>query len=140
MMVVYEISCDEGHQFEGWFASSGDFDDQLVRGLVECPMCNSRHVRKVPSAAFVNVSSQQESSQSSAAIDVRALLQLVREQVLANSENVGNRFPDEARKIHYGDAPIRVIRGSATLDEAKSLVDEGIEFLPIPDVSDDNLH
>ena len=139
-MVVYDIGCGAGHKFEGWFASSEDFDTQMQRALVQCPVCGTHKLRKLPAAAFVNVGRQPELPEGAEVIDLRAVLRGLREHVLVHSEDVGHRFPEEVRRIHRGDAPERLIRGAASHVEVEALVDEGIAVMPLADVPEDNLH
>lgn len=127
--------------FEGWFGSEDAFQDQLQRGLVECPMCGDTAVAKMPSAPRLNLGaaapSQQPRSASAEMVSMpqaqlqRAWLQMVR-KVMANTEDVGERFADEARRIHYGETAERGIRGQASREEAEALLDEGIGVLPLP--------
>lgn len=131
-MKVLNLRCGDGHGFEGWFGSDDEFMDQNGRGLVECPLCGDRVVTRVPSAPRLNLSAGRQAEAAPA--DAQALwLQAVR-HVLANTEDVGPRFAEEARRIHYGEIEARGIRGQTTPDEAQSLRDEGIEIasLPVP--------
>jgi hypothetical protein len=131
-MKVLNLRCGNGHGFEGWFGSDDDFMDQNGRGLVECPLCGDSVVTRMPSAPRLNLSAGRQAEAAPA--DVQALwLQAVR-HVLANTEDVGPRFAEEARRIHYGEIEARGIRGQTTPGEAQSLRDEGIEIasLPVP--------
>jgi len=132
-MKVLNLRCDNGHVFEGWFASDDDYMDQNGRGLVECPMCTDKVVSRMPTAPRLNLSGQREApaAEPTSADQQAAFLQAVR-QMLANTEDVGERFPEEARRIHYGEAEQRGIRGEATPDERQALLEEGIEVVPIP--------
>jgi hypothetical protein len=139
-MKVLNLQCGGHHVFEGWFASEAAFQDQLQRGLVECPMCSDTAVAKMPSAPRLNLgapapSQPQPASQEMVAMPEaqlqRAWLQMVR-KVMANTEDVGERFADEARRIHYGESAERGIRGQASREEAEALLDEGIGVLPLP--------
>ncbi|MGZ8274249.1 MAG: DUF1178 family protein [Burkholderiaceae bacterium] len=138
-MKVFNLSCDLDHSFEGWFASSEEFDRQLAAGLVECPVCGSRTTGKMPSAPRLNISGAQEA----AAVEkepvalpneaaMRSMLAQMARHIIANAEDVGERFAEEARRIHYEEAPRRSIRGVASKDEAAALEDEGIEVMPLP--------
>jgi len=135
-MKVLDLRCANGHGFEGWFASEDEFMDQNGRGLIECPMCADRVVSRMPSAPRLNLSGAREpAAQAPAtAADAQAAWMQAIKQVLANTEDVGQRFAEEARRIHYGEVEVRGIRGIATPDEAKALREEGIEFasLPVP--------
>jgi hypothetical protein len=149
-MKVLNLRCQNGHGFEGWFASEDDFLSQNGRGLVECPICADKVVTRLPSAPRLNLSGAKSSAsehQSDAAASgfatapgesleqamQRHWLRAVR-HVMANTEDVGERFANEARRIHYGEVPQRGIRGQTSEQEREALRDEGIEFasLPIP--------
>jgi hypothetical protein len=137
-MKVLNLRCANGHGFEGWFASEDDFLGQNGRGLVECPMCSDRVITRLPTAPRLNLSGARESDAPTprpaepAAADPQALwLQAVRE-VLRQTEDVGERFPEEARRIHFGEAKERGIRGVATPEERQALREEGIEVMALP--------
>ncbi|MHB1122438.1 MAG: DUF1178 family protein [Ramlibacter sp.] len=136
-MKVLDLQCSAQHQFEGWFASEDDFQGQLARGLVECPMCGDTAVAKKLSAPRLNLGAAQPQPVTHAVMttpDARlqaAWLKMVR-HVLANTEDVGERFTEEARKIHYGESEERGIRGQATPEQTQSLLEEGIGVLPLP--------
>ena len=144
-MKVLNLQCAQHHSFEGWFGSEEDFQGQLARGLVECPMCGDTGVSKMPSAPRLNLGAAepkapQQQQQPGGKQDVatvpnaelqKAWLQMVR-HVMANTEDVGERFADEARRIHYGETEERGIRGQASPEETKALLDEGIGVLPLP--------
>ena len=134
-MKVLNLRCANGHGFEGWFASDEEFMDQNGRGLIDCPMCSDRVVTRVPSAPRLNLSGAREATPAAAPAqpaDLQAAwLNAVRHMV-ANTEDVGERFADEARRIHYGETEQRGIRGQATPDERQALHDEGIEVVSIP--------
>jgi hypothetical protein len=148
-MKVFNLACDNEHRFEGWFGSAEDYDSQLERGLLECPVCASRAIRKLPAAPRLNLSGATEKppapggapagavTQPGAQPDPRAVQALflkMARAIVANTEDVGERFAEEARKIHYREAPERGIRGTASTEQAQELADEGIEVftLPIP--------
>ena len=139
-MKVLNLQCTQAHGFEGWFASEDDFQDQLGRGLVECPLCGDAQVSKLPSAPRLNFGASAPATAPAARQEVMsapnaqlqaAWMQLVR-QVMANTEDVGERFAEEARKIHYGETEERGIRGQASRAETESLLEEGIAVLPLP--------
>ncbi|HEY1231436.1 MAG TPA: DUF1178 family protein, partial [Ramlibacter sp.] len=121
-MKVLNLQCTHAHVFEGWFGSEEEFQDQLSRGLVECPMCGDTGVAKMPSAPRLNLGAQPEPERAApkqevaampeAAAMQRAWLKMVR-HVMANTEDVGERFAEEARRIHYGESEERGIRGQA---------------------------
>jgi len=154
-MKVLNLQCVVGHGFEGWFGSEADMADQQARGLLTCPVCSSHEVRRLPSAPRLNLSGAREPAPSEPvskpashrspptltpeaaaheAVMQAAYLHAVRE-LMARTEDVGPRFAEEARRIHYGEAEGRQIRGKTTPDEAESLREEGIEFfsVPVPD-------
>lgn len=138
-MKVLNLQCSHAHAFEGWFASEDDFQGQLARGLVECPLCGDAQVAKMPSAPRLNLGAsepvaappKQEVVSAPNAQLQAAWMQMVR-QVMANTEDVGAKFAEEARKIHYGETEERGIRGQATREETESLLEEGIGVLPLP--------
>lgn len=141
-MKVVDLRCQSGHRFEGWFASDDDFLDQNGRGLIECPLCADKVIVRLPSAPRLNLSGAREpdaTPQPEQTLQAR-WLQVVRE-VIANTEDVGERFADEARRIHYGETAERAIRGQASADERAALREEGIEVhpLPLPSVFKDTL-
>lgn len=134
-MKVLDLRCQHGHRFEGWFASEDDFLDQNGRGLVECPLCGDRIVQRLPSAPRLNLSGATEPAVAPASPpqpDLQALWLKAVHHVLATTEDVGERFPDEARRIHYGEVESRGIRGRATPEQTQALRDEGIEVTPLP--------
>ena len=135
-MKVLNLRCANGHGFEGWFASEEDFLQQNGTGLVECPLCSDRVTSRLPSAPRLNLSGAREpeprpAAQPAAADLQAAWLRMVRE-VVENTEDVGERFPEEARRIHYGETDARGIRGVASLEERHALHEEGIEVLSLP--------
>lgn len=140
-MIRYELSCDNGHTFEGWFGSADDFDRQQKLSLVSCPSCNSVHVAKRLMAPSVSTARKKERRQEMVMqAGQKEMMTKLREMVSAiraNSEDVGERFPEEARKIHYGEAEQRGLVGQATLDEVRDLLDEGVEIAPLPILPDD---
>lgn len=140
-MIRYSLICDKGHDFEGWFSESGDFDRQKASGFLGCPACGSLEVSKVLMAPSVSTARQKEAVHALAMTEVqKAAMATLKEAVAsirANSEDVGDRFPEEARKIHYGEAEARGIIGEASIAEVKALVDEGIEIAPLPVLPDD---
>lgn len=136
-MKVLDLRCQHGHGFEGWFGSEDDFLDQNGRGLVECPLCGDRTVTRLPSAPRLNLSGARElpappKPAEPQAADLQALWMQTVRHLMDNTEDVGERFAEEARRIHYGESTQRGIRGQTTDDERQSLADEGIEVLSIP--------
>jgi hypothetical protein len=146
-MKVIDLRCQSGHRFEGWFAGDEDFLDQNGRGLIECPLCADKVIVRLPSAPRLNLSGAQEPvvptppAPADESTTVQARWMHVVRQVIANTEDVGERFADEARRIHYGEAEERAIRGQASADEREALREEGIEVhpLPVPAVFKDTL-
>jgi hypothetical protein len=137
-MKVFNLSCDNEHPFEGWFASADEFDRQLEVKMVECPVCGSHAVRKLLSAPRLNLGAEGPESSTKQAVampndaTMQAMLLQMARHIHANTEDVGERFPEEARRIHYEEAPKRSIRGLASRDDAAQLADEGIEVMPVP--------
>ncbi|MBB2960665.1 DUF1178 family protein [Methylobacterium sp. R2-1] len=162
-MIRFTLACDSGHQFESWFPSNAAYDEQSARGLVTCPFCDSARVAKAPMAPAVARTDRGRADAPALQLPVparsaeapgpaeapmpmiaaeperqlRALLRAVREHVVASAEHVGDRFADEARAIHYGDAEGRAIYGEASPQEARALLDEGIDVMPLPPAPDD---
>jgi len=140
-MKVLDLQCRLGHVFEGWFASEDDFQGQRQRGLVQCPLCADSHIEKRLSAPRLNLGAAEPEAASAAASAPAAAalpaplqaawLELAR-QVVAQTEDVGTRFAEEARRMHHGEAEERAIRGQATADEAVQLLEEGIAVVPLP--------
>jgi hypothetical protein len=135
-LIHYSLQCEQAHGFEGWFASIGDFDRQKAAGYVTCPYCDSRNVSKTLMAPNVATGRQKEKTQAVAMDtmrrDMMAKIKDAVKEIRANAEDVGERFPEEARKIHYGETEARGIIGQASPDEAQALTEEGIEFSPLP--------
>ncbi|CAL8473709.1 DUF1178 family protein [Caballeronia novacaledonica] len=139
-MKVLDLKCSHEHRFEGWFASTEEFESQLSRKLVACPVCSATDVSRMPSAPRLNLSSargeaapqatQAQAAPESAALQARAL-KFMRE-LIEKTENVGERFAEEARRIHYNEAPARNIRGVTTPEDAHALLEEGIDVMPLP--------
>jgi len=140
-LIRYSLSCDNAHEFEGWFSESADFDRQVASGFLTCPVCNSAAISKLLMAPSVSTARKKDEMQTLAMDAARkeAMVKLKEavDTIKANSEDVGAKFPEEARKIHYGEADARGIIGKATPDEAQALVDEGIEIAAIPVLPDD---
>lgn len=141
-MKVLNLQCELHHVFEGWFASEEDYTSQLERGLLACPMCSSTAVSKLPSAPRLNLGAPQPQASATAKTQevvsstaeqaLQAAWLQVAQRVMAQTEDVGERFAEEARKIHYGEIEERGIRGRASREETEALLDEGIEVLPLP--------
>ena len=149
-MKVFDLQCAFQHSFEGWFASEDEFSSQQTRGLVSCPVCGDTTVQKMLSAPRLNLKSPKapDTSEARAATeaagagtglppepslkDLQGRWMKAMREVLANTEDVGDRFADEARAMHHGDMERRSIRGQTTPEVAMALVEEGIEVMPLP--------
>lgn len=167
-MKVLDLQCQQQHAFEGWFGSEEDYQSQLTRGLVECPLCGDANITKMLSAPRINLGKTRDSdlspsspeSQAASEVscgkneiatvpakplppqrppvssEVAAVMQAawmeMAKHVMANTEDVGNSFASEARKIHYGETDERAIRGQATADQTMALIEEGIDVMPLP--------
>ncbi|HMN80825.1 MAG TPA: DUF1178 family protein [Burkholderiaceae bacterium] len=145
-MKVFNLACEHDHPFEGWFSSADDYDRQLAQGLIECPMCASKAIRKMPAAPRLNLSAAQPPAVTESrgpgtgtppgaaptAEQMQALWMKMARHIIGNTEDVGDRFADEARRIHYHEAPARGIRGTASREQAADLEEEGIEVFSFP--------
>ena len=134
-MIRFSLACEHEHEFEAWFRSNDDFDTQKKRGFVECPSCGSRKVDKALMAPAVATGRKQEKmalamgeQQRRMMAELKALSHKMRE----NADYVGDKFAEEARKIHFGESEARGIYGEATLEEARSLAEDGVSFMPMP--------
>ncbi|MER9304620.1 DUF1178 family protein [Mesorhizobium sp. M0293] len=139
-MIRFALICEHEHEFEGWFRSNEDFDTQKKRGFVDCPTCGSHKVQKALMAPAVSTARKQETialAMGEAQKQALAQLKAMAEKVRENADYVGDKFAEEARKIHFGESDPRGIYGEATLDEARSLAEDGVEFMPIPVFPDD---
>jgi hypothetical protein len=151
-MIRYSLACETDHRFESWFRDSDAFDDQARRGLVECPICHSTEVVKAimapavvggrtdrrgatPNDADV-ARTETPASGDESGRGMRAMVRAFRAKVLSEGTDVGARFPDEARRIHDGEAPARTIYGQASPDETRGLLDDGIVVFPLPPLPD----
>ncbi len=136
-MITFDLSCDNGHRFEGWFRNREAFEEQLRSGLVQCPVCGSSRIRKEPSPVAVHVgrrSAPEQARPGGRGHQGRpeAFFVALSRFIEKHFEDVGPAFADEARKIHRGEAPARNIRGTTTPQEEEALKEEGIEFLKVP--------
>jgi hypothetical protein len=160
-MIHYNLRCERGHAFESWFQSSSAYEQQEKRKLVNCPICGSAKVerdimaprivgkkgrdRAEPAAPAAAPSSTEVASPNSNSTplmmaqerELRTKLKELRDHIVKNADNVGERFPNEARKMHYGDIEHRPIYGEASPDEARALIEEGVEVSPLPVLPDD---
>jgi hypothetical protein len=134
-LIRFSLICDNAHEFEGWFRSNDDFDTQAKRGFVDCPTCGSHKVGKALMAPAVSTGRKQEKialAMGEAQKEAIAQLKAMAEKIRENADYVGDKFAEEARKIHFGETDPRGIYGEATLEEAKSLADDGVSFMPVP--------
>ena len=137
-MIKYQLQCDDSHQFEGWFSNSGDYDRQAKKGLLECPVCASRKIEKalmapaVAKSRALSTSSAAEEKVASFYRDYNEAANKAKAYVEKNFDNVGKKFPEEARRIHYGETEERSIYGEADAKEVKDLIEEGIDVAPVP--------
>ena len=156
-MIRYSLHCERGHAFESWFQSSSVYDSQVKRKLVTCPACGSAKVEKAIMAPQIMSKKSHDSAAPAPAPaasmevtapgstplmmaqerELRAKLKELRDHIVKNADNVGERFPNEARKMHYGDIEHRPIYGEASPDEARALIEEGVEVSPLPVLPDD---
>jgi len=132
-MIVFDLSCSNGHSFEGWFKDLESFNEQNSKGMITCPFCKSTNISRVLSPVAIK-SSQGEEKQRDAEPDYKELVTGVMEYIKNNFDDVGIDFAKEALKIHYGVAEKRNIRGSATEGEEKTLRDEGIKYIKVPPI------
>jgi hypothetical protein len=132
-MIVYQLACNDGHHFEGWFASPEACGKQAAAGQIQCPACSSAEVRKLPAAPHVHTSGGETASVAKRKEGVRReAMAALRSLILANTEDVGSKFAEIARRIHYQEEDARSIRGRATVEEAEELREEGVETLTLP--------
>jgi hypothetical protein len=140
-LIVYNLGCANDHRFEGWFSSADDYEQQTKSNLLNCPLCGNNRIARMPHASYVStgaVERQVETAQPNGGVphqyaNVGAdLLAKLIDQVIEKTEDVGRSFPEEARKIHYGEAPERHIRGNASVKEVNALRDEGIDVVALP--------
>ena len=157
-MIKYTLICDKKHSFESWFASSDAYDKQVKKKLVTCPICDSAKIEKALMAPRLSAKGNKRKTGKPDAVaampapapdtthvaiaspeekEFRQKLRELRDHLVKNSDNVGQKFPEEARKMHYGETEHRSIYGEATPEEAKELIDEGVELLPLPVLPDD---
>ena len=134
-MIVFDLKClDGGHVFEGWFGSSADYESQRERGLIQCPLCGTAKLEKAATAARLNAKGNKDGAlpDPAAVKAMMAKLASMQKKMLEGSDYVGDRFADEARAIHLGEAEARAIYGKASKSESDSLIEEGIPVSPLP--------
>ena len=154
-MIRYNLRCEKGHAFESWFQSSAAYEAQEKRKLVNCPSCGSVKVERAimapqivtrkgreqaapaPTAPAETAGSESTPLLMAQELELRTKLKELRDHIVKNADNVGERFPNEARKMHYGDIEHRPIYGEASAEEARALIDEGVEVSPLPVLPDD---
>jgi hypothetical protein len=155
-MIRYTLRCERDHTFESWFQNSSAYDSQVKRKLVSCPVCNSVNVDKaIMAPQIVGKKGREKANPAPAPTpaetpaggstpllmaqerELRTKLKELRDHIVKNADNVGERFPTEARKMHYGDIEHRPIYGEASPEEARALIDEGVEVSPLPVLPDD---
>ena len=139
-MIRFALTCDRGHDFDAWFGSGDSYDEQIEARAVTCPCCGSAAVMKAPMAPAVK-RGRPAASESAGPGDRKktyAFLKGLRAHLEANAEHVGHAFPEEARKMHYGESEARSIYGEASLEEAKALHEEGIPAVPLPVLPEDH--
>jgi hypothetical protein len=142
-VILYRLVCAEGHEFESWFRDSAAYDSQIAQGAVSCPFCHTTQVSKAIMAPHVARGGRESEGRPVALLDeshaaLRQMIRELREKIAASTEDVGEKFPNEARRMQDGASETRAIRGRASLEKAKALLDEGIEILPIPGLPDEN--
>jgi len=140
-VIQYSLQCSKGHRFDAWFKSAGAYDEQQARGIVTCAQCGDAHVEKALMAPNVARTDQERASLSAAHPDMtrmREMLRQYRSKVVNEADYVGDRFAEEARKMHFEEVEARGIYGEATRDEVSALLDDGVDFLPLPDMGEDN--
>lgn len=140
-MIVFDLRCQDGHHFEGWFVSAEDFESQKSRGLLSCPACGDAGIERVPSATRFNAGAEAPKPQKTPDMEgkdpfaiAQMLYSRMLDEILSKTEDVGADFPAEARRIFYRDSPTRAIRGQASREEHDALIEEGIPVarLPVP--------
>ncbi|MDH2386867.1 DUF1178 family protein [Bradyrhizobium sp. CER78] len=154
-MIRYTLRCEQGHQFESWFQSSSAYESQERRHLINCPSCGSDKVeraimaprvvskkgrepaRPAPATPVETTPNESTSLMMAQERELRSKLKELRDHIVKNADNVGDRFPNEARKMHYGDIEHRPIYGEASPEEARALIDEGVEVSPLPTLPED---
>ncbi|MGW6777881.1 DUF1178 family protein [Brucella pseudogrignonensis] len=134
-MIRFSLHCDHGHEFEGWFRDNADFDRQSERRLVSCPVCNSPEIQKSLMAPAVSTSRSKEQVAIAMGEAQKQMLEQMRElsrKVRENADYVGDQFAEEARKIHFGETEARGIYGEASKEDVHSLIEDGVDVMPLP--------
>lgn len=140
-MIQYSLHCSKGHQFDAWFKNAAAYDDQQARGIVTCAVCGDGAVEKAPMAPAVARTDGDKPSMGAGNPDAarfRELLRAYRNRVTKDADYVGDKFAEEARKIHFEEVEARGIYGEATRDDVMGLLDDGIDFVPLPDLPEEH--
>ena len=133
-MISFNLKCSNEHVFEAWFKSSSAYEEQVTAGKISCPICGDTKVEKAPMAPRVNMGKSREPKNNVTPTTMRQLIRKLHKHVVDHTEDVGDKFVEEARRIHYGEAEERDIRGKATEDEVKELADEDINVYRLPNL------
>ena len=134
-MIIYDLECGARHHFEGWFKNSDEFTEQQTNGMLICPICGSEQVRKIPSANITKGHSENVIAESHNDVEKAGrhqVLKMFHDYINKNFDDVGHKFAEEAKKMHYGEVEERNIRGTATSDEIKELKEEGVSAVQLP--------
>ena len=139
-MIQFTLTCEVRHKFDAWFKNAAAYDEQAARGILTCPVCNSHKIEKALMAPAVTTKSETVSLSSGHPDHAKFVeaMRTLRRKMTAEADYVGDKFAEEARKIHYEETEARGIYGEATRDEVSSLVEEGIDFMPLPGVPDEH--
>jgi hypothetical protein len=140
-VIQYSLQCSKGHRYDAWFKNADAFDDQKARGIVRCAICDDATIEKAPMAPAVARTDSEKVSLSQGHPDARKfreLLRAYRQKVMSEADYVGDKFAEEARKIHFEEAEARGIYGQATRDEVVALAEDGIDFMPLPDLPEEH--
>ncbi|WEJ33763.1 DUF1178 family protein [Devosia sp. SD17-2] len=140
-MIQYSLQCAKGHSFDAWFKNAAAYDEQKARGIVSCAVCGDGQVEKAPMAPAVARTDHERRTVAAVhpeAAKIREMLREYRRKVMSEADNVGDRFAEEARKIHFEEVEARGIYGQASQDEIAALIEDGVNFMPLPDVGEDN--
>jgi hypothetical protein len=140
-VIQYSLHCPNEHGFDAWFKSAAAFDEQQARGIVTCPVCGSTEIGKALMAPAVSRASSEKISLASGRPEdarIREILRQYRQKIISEADDVGGKFAEEARKIHFNEAPPRGIYGQASRDEVASLAEDGIDFMPLPDLPEEH--
>jgi hypothetical protein len=140
-VIQYSLQCAKGHSFDAWFKNAAAYDEQKARGIVSCAVCGDGQVEKAPMAPAVARTDHERRTVAAVhpeAAKIREMLRGYRRKVMSEADNVGDRFAEEARKIHFEEVEARGIYGQASQDEIAALIEDGVDFMPLPDVGEDN--